>query len=214
MRDPGASALLTDLYQLSMLQTYFERGMTQTAVFELFFRRLPKSRNFLVAAGLEQALEFLENLAFAPDELEWLSAQGFPPAFVDQLASLRFAGDVQAVPEGTLLFPDEPIIRVVAPLPQAQLVETRLMNILHFQTLIASKAARARPCCNWSCVAAAASRPAIPCSRRASAASSGLAQLPEPLRVLDPAPAYPVRVSDGLRQLALEVDRRQAAAPG
>jgi len=143
MRDPGASALLTDLYQLTMLQTYFERRMTQTAVFELFFRRLPKSRNFLVAAGLEQALEFLENLAFAADELEWLSAQGFPREFVDQLASLRFVGDVQAVPEGTLLFPDEPIIRVVAPLPQAQLVETRLMNILHFQTLVASKAARA-----------------------------------------------------------------------
>jgi nicotinate phosphoribosyltransferase len=142
MRDPGASVLLTDLYQIYMLQTYFERDMTQTAVFELFFRRLPKPRNFLVAAGLEQALEFLENLAFAPEELEWLAKQGFAAEFLDRLAELRFTGDVQAMPEGTLLFPDEPIIRVVAPLPQAQLVETRLMNILHFQTLVASKAAR------------------------------------------------------------------------
>jgi nicotinate phosphoribosyltransferase len=141
-RDPGSSALLTDLYQLTMLQTYYERGMTEVAVFELFFRRLPKSRNFLVAAGLEQVLEFLENLVFLPDELEWLGAQGFPSAFLDQLAQLRFTGDVQAMPEGTVFFPNEPIIRVVAPLPQAQLAETRLMNILHFQTLIASKAAR------------------------------------------------------------------------
>jgi nicotinate phosphoribosyltransferase len=141
-RDPGSSALLTDLYQLTMLQTYYERGMTDTAAFELFFRRLPKTRNFLVAAGLEQLLEFLENLAFLPDELEWLATQGFPRAFLDQLARLRFTGDVQAMPEGTVFFPNEPIVRVVAPLPQAQLAETRLMNILHFQTLIASKAAR------------------------------------------------------------------------
>jgi len=143
--DPGASALLTDLYQLTMLQTYFERGMTDTAVFELFFRRLPpKQRNFLVAAGLEQVVQFLEGLCFQPDELEWLARQNhFTPKFIDQLARLRFTGDVDAVPEGTVLFASEPIIRVVAPLPQAQLVETRLMNLLHFQTMIASKAARA-----------------------------------------------------------------------
>jgi nicotinate phosphoribosyltransferase len=141
-RDPGSSALLTDLYQLTMLQTYYERGMTDIAAFELFFRRLPKSRNFLVAAGLDQLLEFLENLAFTPDELEWLAGRGFPRAFLEQLAQLRFTGDVHAMPEGTVFFPNEPIVRVVAPLPQAQLVETRLMNILHFQTLIASKAAR------------------------------------------------------------------------
>jgi nicotinate phosphoribosyltransferase len=141
-RDPGSSALLTDLYQLTMLQTYYERGMTEVAAFELFFRRLPRSRNFLVTAGLEQVLEFLENLAFLPDELEWLRAQGFPGVFLDRLARLRFTGDVQAMPEGTVFFPNEPVIRVVAPLPQAQLAETRLMNILHFQTLIASKAAR------------------------------------------------------------------------
>jgi nicotinate phosphoribosyltransferase len=143
-RDPGSTPLLTDLYQLTMLQTYHEHGMTDRAVFELFFRRLPRARNFLVAAGLEQALEFLEQMRFSPEELDWLRAQGaFGAAFVERLARLRFTGDVDALPEGTLFFPDEPMIRVVAPLPEAQLVETRLMNILHFQTLIASKAARA-----------------------------------------------------------------------
>ena len=145
LRDPGSSALLTDLYQLTMLQTYYECGMTDTAVFELFFRRLPpKARNFLIAAGLEQALGFLQELHFVPEELDWLAAQGrFSSEFIERLARLRFTGDVYALPEGTPFFADEPIIRVVAPLPEAQLVETRLMNILHFQTLIASKAARA-----------------------------------------------------------------------
>jgi nicotinate phosphoribosyltransferase len=144
-RDPGASALLTDLYQLTMLQTYFEQGMTATAVFELFFRRLPpKQRNFFVAAGLEQALEFLENLRFQPDELDWLAAQDhFTAQCIERLAALRFTGNVWAMAEGTVFFANEPIIRIEAPLPEAQLVETRLMNILHFQSLIASKAARA-----------------------------------------------------------------------
>ncbi len=144
-RDPGASALLTDLYQLTMLQTYFEHGMTGTSVFELFFRRLPPGhRNFFLAAGLAQVLDFLEGLQFRADELEWLARQNrFTPKFIDQLARMRFTGDVDAVPEGTVLFANEPIARIVAPLPEAQLVETRLMNLLHFQTMIASKAARA-----------------------------------------------------------------------
>ncbi len=144
MRDPGASALLTDLYQLTMLQSYYEHGMEDIAVFELFFRRLPGNRNFLVAAGLQQALEFLEGLRFTAEELDWLGRQyRMPSAFLDRLGALRFRGDVHAMPEGTVFFADEPVLRVVAPLPQAQLVETRLMNIVHFQTLIASKAARA-----------------------------------------------------------------------
>src|SRR5581483_4236068 len=142
--DPGSSALLADLYELTMLKTYTEHEMTDVAVFELFFRRVPRgARNFFVAAGLEQALEFLEGLHFQPEELEWVAAQSWSnDAFVDALARLRFTGDVHALPEGTVFFPEEPIIRVVAPLPEAQLVESRLMNILHFQTLIASKAAR------------------------------------------------------------------------
>jgi len=144
-RDPGASALLTDLYQLTMLQTYYEHGMTDTAVYELFFRRLPpKARNFFVAAGLEQVVEYLEGLRFLPEEIEWLGAQNrFTRDTLDRLASLRFTGDVDAIPEGTVFFANEPMIRIVAPLPVAQLVETRVMNILHFQTMIASKAARA-----------------------------------------------------------------------
>lgn len=126
-----------------MLQAYHEERMQDTAVFEFFVRRLPPERNFLVAAGLEQALDFFEGLRFTGEELAWLKTTGFfKPAFVDQLAELRFTGDVDAMPEGTVFFADEPILRVTAPLPPAQLVESRLINILHFQTLIASKAAR------------------------------------------------------------------------
>lgn len=137
------SALLTDLYQLTMLQSYWYEGMEETAVFELFVRKFPPSRNFLIAAGLEQTLEYLENLAFTDEECKFLAQTGFfDPRFIEQLKSFRFAGDVDAMPEGTVFFSNEPILRVSAPLPQAQLVETRLLNLLQFQTLIASKAAR------------------------------------------------------------------------
>ena len=145
MSRPDEGALLTDLYQLTMLQAYFDQGMADTAVFEFFVRKLPANRNFLVAAGLEQALDYLEGLHFAPDELDWLAHCGrFHPAFVDSLADLRFTGEIQALAEGTVCFPNEPLLRVVAPLREAQLVETRLINLLQFQTLIASKAARVR----------------------------------------------------------------------
>ena len=144
MRDPSKSILLTDLYQLTMLQSYHLQEMEHTAVFEFFVRELPETRSFLMAAGLEQVLAFLEQLHFEPDELEWVAACGlFGKDFVDYLAKMRFTGDVHAMPEGTIFFPNEPIIRITAPLPQAQLVESRLINLLHFQTLIASKAARA-----------------------------------------------------------------------
>lgn len=137
------SALLTDLYQLAMLQAYQAYGFTKTAVFELFVRTMPERRGFLMAAGLEQAIEFLESLRFEAKELEYLRrSKRFTEHFVDWLGQLRFTGDVDAPPEGTILFPDEPIIRVTAPLPEAQLVETRLINLLHFQTVVASKAAR------------------------------------------------------------------------
>ena len=139
------SVLLTDLYQLTMLQAYFDQGMAKTAVFEFFVRKLPPGRNFLIAAGLEQVLEFLRDVHFTTEELDWLAASGrFHGGFIDSLRDLRFAGDVQAMPEGTIFFPDEPILRVVAPLPQAQLVETRIINLLQFQSMVASKAARAR----------------------------------------------------------------------
>jgi nicotinate phosphoribosyltransferase len=137
------SLLLTDLYQLTMLQGYFERGMNKTAAFEFFVRKLRPGRGFLIAAGLEQVLDFLEQARFTAEELHWLRGSGrFSNEFVDWLADWRFTGDVDAMPEGTVCFPDEPLLRVVAPLPQAQLIETRLINLLHFQTLIASKAAR------------------------------------------------------------------------
>ena len=140
---PATSPLLTDLYQLNMLQAYLDHGKTDTAVFEFFVRRLPARRGFLMAAGLEQALEFLENLQFSNEEINWLRQNyRFTDRFLDYLARLRFTGDVDAIPEGTIFFANEPIIRVTAPLPEAQLVETRLINILHFQSLIASKAAR------------------------------------------------------------------------
>ena len=143
LADMKTSALLTDLYQLTMLQGYFDQGMEETAVFEFFMRKLPAQRNFLIAAGLEQALDFLENVRFTPDELEWIAGHGpFRPAFVSYLEKFRFAGDVHAMPEGTVFFPDEPILRVTASIAEAQLVESRLINLLHFQTLIASKAAR------------------------------------------------------------------------
>ena len=138
-----ASALLTDLYQLTMLQGYYDQDMAATAVFEFFVRKLPPARNFLIAAGLEQALGFLENARFTADELEWLSSHGaFRPSFVKYLEQLRFTGDVHALAEGRIFFTNEPILRVTAPIAEAQLVESRLINLLHFQTLIASKAAR------------------------------------------------------------------------
>ncbi len=135
--------LLTDLYQLNMAEAYLDHGQTKTAAFELFFRKLPPERGFLMAAGLEQALDFLEQIRFSADEIDWLARTGrFSRRLLDYLADFRFAGDVDAMPEGTVFFPDEPILRVVAPLPEAQYVETRLINILHFQSLIAAKAAR------------------------------------------------------------------------
>ena len=139
----ATSALLTDLYQLNMIQAYLDHGETSTAVFELFVRKLPERRNFLVAAGLDSALSFLEDLRFTPEEVRWLGSTGrFDGRMLEYLASMRFTGDVHAMPEGTVFFADEPILRVTAPLPQAQLIETRMLNALHFQSLIASKAAR------------------------------------------------------------------------
>lgn len=136
-------ALLTDLYQLNMIQAYLEHGKTESAVFEFFIRDLPPQRQFLIAAGLEQALAFLESFRFTPEQLDWLKLTGrFGADLIEYLACLRFAGDVHAMHEGTVCFAGEPLIRITAPLPVAQLVETRLINLMHFQTLIASKAAR------------------------------------------------------------------------
>ncbi|MGZ3241375.1 MAG: nicotinate phosphoribosyltransferase, partial [Burkholderiaceae bacterium] len=126
-----------------MLQAYFSRGMDETAVFEFFVRSLPEKRNFLIAAGLAQVMAYLTDLRFDDDDLAWLRASGqFESAFIESLRDFRFTGDVDAMPEGTVFFADEPILRITAPLREAQFIESRVMNLLHYQTLVASKAAR------------------------------------------------------------------------
>lgn len=145
MKYPHFSALLTDLYELTMLHGYFRQDMTGRAAFELFLHKRPDSRNFLIAAGLEQALDYLGNFAFTDDECRWLEQTNrFDDEFIDTLRNLKFTGDVYALPEGTVFFEKEPLIRIEAPLPEAQIVETRLINLLQFQSMIASKAVRCR----------------------------------------------------------------------
>ncbi len=138
-----SSPLLTDLYQINMIQAYLDHGDTETAVFELFVRMLPPRRGFLLAAGLEQALDFLENLRFSAADIAWLKGTGrFGANLLDYLHDFRFTGDVHAMPEGTAFFANEPILRITAPLPQAQFIESRLINIMHYQVLIVAKASR------------------------------------------------------------------------
>lgn len=138
-----AHALLTDLYQLTMAQSYLHEGMAATAVFTLSVRRLPERRNFLLACGLDDVLTFLENMRFSEDAIGYLSSvPRLSPAFLARLRGFRFSGDVHAVPEGTPVFADEPILEVVAPVMEAQVVETYVLNQVHLQTVLASKAAR------------------------------------------------------------------------
>jgi nicotinate phosphoribosyltransferase len=169
MMDPLKSPLLTDLYQLTMLNGYVHSGMKQKAVFEFFVRALPESRSFLVACGLESCLSFLEDLYFSEEEIDYLKrTQRFSNDLLEGLKTLRFTGDVYALPEGTVFFADEPIVRIEAPISEAQLVETRLINLLQYQTLVATKAAR--------CVLAANGRAALTDFgvRRAHGAEAGL----------------------------------------
>jgi nicotinate phosphoribosyltransferase len=141
---PGEDlALLTDLYQLTMLQAYFAQGMRDRAVFSLFVRRLPARRNYLLACGLDDVLTFVETARFDPPALAYLESLGrFSDRFLHFLEQFRFTGDVYAVPEGTPLFANEPVLEIAAPIAEAQLVETFVMNQVHLQTLMASKAAR------------------------------------------------------------------------
>jgi nicotinate phosphoribosyltransferase len=141
--DFGRDLLLTDLYQLNMVDAYLGTGTTETAVFEFFVRDLPPKRGFLMAAGLAQLVEFLASARVSEEEIAWLRASGHvTDRLVDYLRGFRFTGDVDAMPEGTVCFGDEPLVRITAPMPEAQLVETRLFNFLQFQTLVATKAAR------------------------------------------------------------------------
>lgn len=134
--------LSLDLYEIWMASTYLETEMDEKASFEFFVRGPPRSRNFLVAAGHETLLNFLENFRLGPDEIDALIKLGFDKERMESLEGLRFMGDVEAVPEGTIVLHDEPIARFTAPIAEAQIIETAVINILHFQTLIASKAAR------------------------------------------------------------------------
>jgi len=165
------SGLLTDLYELTMAAGYVETGFDVRATFELFVRTLPPHRNFLVAAGLDQALDFLENVRFSPDEVAYLRQHPafarIGPAFFEYLADFRFSCDVLAMPEGTVFFPDEPVLRVTGPVAEAQIVETALLATISFQTMIASKAARVAE--------AAGGRPVVEFgARRAHGVESGV----------------------------------------
>ena len=135
--------LLTDLYSLTMLQAYFEEQMHEAAVFSLFVRRLPERRNYLLACGLDDVLTFLETIHFDRPALAYLESLGrFSERFIQALERLRFTGDVYAVPEGTPVFENEPLLEIQAPISEAQLVEAFVMNQIHLQTVLASKAAR------------------------------------------------------------------------
>lgn len=141
--DMNGSALLTDVYELHMMQAYRAEGMDGIAVFDFIVRKLPAGRNFLVAAGLEEVLAYLEGLAFGQEELGWLRSTGrFSESFLRYLGAFRFTGKVDAMPEGTVFFAGEPVLRVTAPIAQAQLIESRVINLLQFSILAASKAVR------------------------------------------------------------------------
>ena len=141
--DAHRSALFNDLYQLTMSRAYDADAMSGTAVFEAFFRSMPERRSFVVAAGLEDVLAYMEGFCFSPSDLDYLATLGsFPSDFLTRLGNLLFTGDVDAVPEGTIVFANEPILRVTAPIIQAQLVETFVLNQLSLQTLAVTKAAR------------------------------------------------------------------------
>jgi nicotinate phosphoribosyltransferase len=144
MGEPRFSlALVTDLYELMMMQAYVDEGMREVASFSLFVRRLPERRNFLLACGLDNVLTFLETVRFDGAALAYLDTLGrFSGRFLQYLEQFRFSGSVYAVPEGTPVFANEPILEVSAPLPEAQLIESFVLNQIHFQTLLASKAAR------------------------------------------------------------------------
>jgi nicotinate phosphoribosyltransferase len=137
------SALFTDLYEVTMAQAYMAEHMSGTAVFEALFRKLPQGRSYVMAAGLSDVLDFLETFQFHPEDIDYLrELRLFTDEFLQSLSAVRFTGDVWAVPEGTVVFPNEPIVQVIAPIVEAQLAETFVVNQIHLQSVIASKAAR------------------------------------------------------------------------
>ena len=161
-------ALLTDLYELTMAASYFDHQMFEPATFSLFIRNYPPSRRYFVSAGLSDVLSYLQDLKFTPDDLEYLEETGlFKPEFLSYLEKFRFRGDVCAIPEGCLFFVNEPLLEVKAPLIEAQIVETFIINIVNFQSMIATKASR--------CIHAAWPRKLVDFSlRRTHGADAGL----------------------------------------
>ena len=135
--------LLTDLYQLTMMQGYFERGESETVVFDMFFRSNPNKAGYSIAAGLEQVIDYIKGLHFTYDDVAYLrSLRIFSDEFLHYLSGFHFSGDIYAIPEGTVVFPKEPMVKVIAPIMEAQLIETAILNIVNHQSLIATKAAR------------------------------------------------------------------------
>lgn len=135
--------LLTDLYELTMMQGYFERGENETVVFDMFFRSNPNKAGYSIAAGLEQVIDYVKGLHFTYEDVDYLrSLNMFSDEFLHYLSGFHFSGDIYAIPEGTVVFPKEPLIKVVAPIMEAQLIETAILNIVNHQSLIATKAAR------------------------------------------------------------------------
>ena len=135
--------LLTDLYELTMMQGYFETQENETVVFDVFFRENPNKNGYSIMAGLEQVIEYIKNLNFSYEDVDYLRSLGiFSEDFLHYLSGFHFSGNIYAIPEGTVIFPKEPILKVVAPIMEAQLVETAILNILNHQCLIATKTAR------------------------------------------------------------------------
>ena len=136
--------LLTDLYELTMIQGYFkEKDANETVVFDAFYRTNPDGNAFAISAGLEQVIEYINNLHFEPEDVEYLRSVGlFDEDFLDYLLHFKFSGDIYAIPEGTVMFPREPMVKVIAPIMEAQLVETAILNIINHQSLIATKTSR------------------------------------------------------------------------
>ena len=135
--------LLTDLYELTMMQGYFKTNNHEVAVFDAFYRANPSDGGYAVCAGLEQVIDYIKNLHFDADDIAYLKSVGiFNDDFLQYLGSFHFSGDIYAIPEGTVIFPREPLIKVIAPIMEAQLIETAILNIINHQSLIATKAAR------------------------------------------------------------------------
>lgn len=135
--------LLTDFYELTMMQGYFNRPENETVVFDVFFRNNPCNSGYSIAAGLEQVIEYVKNLNFSYEDVDYLRSLGtFSEEFLSYLSGFHFSGDIYAIPEGTVVFPKEPLLKVVAPIMEAQLVETAILNIINHQSLIATKASR------------------------------------------------------------------------